>query len=190
VVVALINTSWQILRAWLPKLLQEGRGYAEADALYFNSLYFVATDAGCLGAGALTLLLHRRGWSIHGARCGTFAGCAALCGLTLVAAGLPRGWLLLCVLLLVGAGALGVFPIYHALTQDLSSEHQGKVTGVAGVAAWALSPAQTAYGRLIDQTGSFDLGFALAGCLPIMAFVVLWTLWNRPRTLPEPAATT
>ena len=61
IVVACINTSWQLLRAWLPKILQQGRGYSESDALYFNSLYFVATDIGCLGAGALTLWLNRLG---------------------------------------------------------------------------------------------------------------------------------
>jgi ACS family hexuronate transporter-like MFS transporter len=179
VVVALINTCWQILRAWLPKFLQEGRGYSEEQALCFNSLYFVATDVGCLGAGALTLWLHRRGFAVHGARCATFAGCAVLCALTLVVAWLPKGWLLLAGLLVVGAGALGVFPIYHAFTQDLTRHHQGKVTGVAGVAAWALSPAQKYFGRLVDQTGSFDLGFALAGCLPLFAFVALYFFWGK-----------
>src|SRR5205823_5692933 len=64
VMVACINTTWQLLRAWLPKILQQGRGYGESDALYFNSLFFVATDVGCLGAGALTLWLNRRGWPV------------------------------------------------------------------------------------------------------------------------------
>ena len=50
-VIACINTTWQILRAWLPKFLQEGRGYSEGEALYFNSAWFAATDVGCLGAG-------------------------------------------------------------------------------------------------------------------------------------------
>jgi ACS family hexuronate transporter-like MFS transporter len=91
IVVALINTGWQLLRAWLPKFLQEGRGYAEADALNFNSLFFIATDVGCLGAGALTLGLHRRGVSVHGARCATFLGSASLAALTVVAAFSPKG---------------------------------------------------------------------------------------------------
>jgi len=180
IVVALINTSWQILRAWLPLFLQQGRGYSERHALDFNSLFFIATDVGCLGAGALTLWLHRRQFSVHSARSATFVACAALSALTLLAAFLPRGWLLLTVLLGVGAGTLGVFPIYHAFTQDLTKHHQGMVTGLAGVAAWALSPAQKYYGRLIDQTGSFDLGIAVAGCLPLLAFVVLRLLWVPP----------
>ncbi len=177
-VVAAINTCWQTLRAWLPKFLQEGRGYAEADTLYFNSLFYVATDVGCIGAGALTLWLARRGVPVHGARSRVFLACAVLSALAVFVV-LPKGWPLLGVLLLVGAGALGVFPIYHAFTQEISSEHQGKVTGVASVAAWAFAPpAQKFFGRLIDQSGSFDLGLAAAGCLPLAAFAVLWLFWD------------
>jgi ACS family hexuronate transporter-like MFS transporter len=181
-VVALINTSWQLLRAWLPKFLQQGRGYAETEAFYFNSLYYVATDVGCLGAGALTLWLARRGLSVHGSRSAVFLGCAALSALTIAAAVLPRGWPLLAALLLVGAGTLGLFPIYHAFTQEISPHHQGKVTGITGVAAWLFSsPAQKLFGRLIDQTGSFDLGLAVAGCLPLLAFLALWLFWGDRR---------
>ena len=184
-VVACINTCWQTLRAWLPKFLQQGRGYTEANALYFNSLFYVATDIGCLGAGALTLWLARRGASVHGSRSAVFLGCAMLSTLTVLTAFLPKGWPLLAALLLIGAGALGVFPIYHAFTQELSAHHQGKVTGLTGVAAWILSsPAQKLFGRLIDRTGSFDLGLAIAGCLPLAAFLALWLFWNPPRDHP------
>lgn len=178
VVVALINTSWQLLRAWLPKFLQEGRGYAESEVLYFTSVFYIATDVGVLGAGALTLWLHRRGVAVFNARCVGFLCCAVLAALSLAVAVLPKGWLLLAMLLLVGAGSLGVFGIYHAFTQDLTRTHQGMVTGVAGVAAWSLSPAHKYFGRLVDKTGSFDLGFAIAGCLPLVALICLWRFWN------------
>ena len=180
-VVACINTCWQTLRAWLPKFLQEGRGYLESDVLSFNALYYVATDAGCLGAGAMTLWLARRGATIHGSRTAVFCGCALLSALTVGAVFLPKGAPLLGVLLLTGAGTLGLFPIYHAFTQEISRDHQGKVTGVTGVAAWILSsPAQKFFGRLVDRTGSFDLGFAIAGLLPLVAFVLLWLWWDPP----------
>jgi ACS family hexuronate transporter-like MFS transporter len=180
VVVALINTSWQTLRAWLPKFLQEGRGYTEASALNFNALFYVATDVGVIGAGALTLWLCRRGFSVHRSRLTAFGLCAALSAVAVAIPWLGRGWLLLAVFLLVGAGALGVFPIYHALTQDISAHHQGKVTGIASVAAWAFAPpAQKFFGRLVDRTGSFDLGFVVAGLLPLLAFLLLWFFWER-----------
>ena len=35
------------------------------------------------------------------------------------------------------------------------------------------------FGRLIDQTGSYDAGIALAGCLPLVAAAVWWLLWDR-----------
>jgi MFS transporter, ACS family, hexuronate transporter len=181
-IVVCINTCWQLLRAWLPKFLQEGRGYAEADALHFNALFYVATDLGCLGAGALTLWLHRRGFTVHRSRSVVFLGCALLTALTTMVSLFPKGWLLLLLLLVVGVGALGLFPCYYALSQELSAAHQGKITGVTGVFAWAFSaPMHTLFGRLIDRTGSFDLGLALAGGLPLIAFVVLWCFWDLPR---------
>jgi MFS transporter, ACS family, hexuronate transporter len=178
-VIACINTTWQILRAWMPKFLQEGRGYSEADALSFNSVWFIATDIGCLAAGALAVWLARRHLSVHMARVLVFVGCAVLCAACVLVPWLGKGWLLLAVLSLAGAGALGVFPLYHAFTQDISAEHQGKITGVAGVAAW-LIPAQIQklFGVLADRTGSFDLGLALAGLLPLLAVIPLWLFWQ------------
>lgn len=180
VVVALINTTWQIYRAWLTKFLIEGRNYVEGSALNFNSLFFIASDVGCIGAGALALWLAGKGTSVFRSRMVVFFACALICASSLLIPLLPKGWLLLCVLLLVAAGSLGVFPIYHAFTQDISAHHQGKVTGFAGVAAWAFSPpAQKFFGRIVDKTGSFDAGLALAGCLPLIAFAVLLVFWNE-----------
>ena len=179
IVITCINTTWQLLRAWLPKFLQEGRGYTEAQALYFNSAWFAATDVGCLAAGGLAVFLARRHFSVHSARIVVFAGCGALCALTALIPWLGAGWPLLLVLALAGAGALGFFPIYHAFTQDISSAHQGKITGMAGVAAW-LVPAQIqkVFGWLADRTGSFDAGLAVAGLLPLLAIPALWLFWR------------
>ena len=182
-VIACINTTWQILRAWLPKILQEGRGYAEKQALDFNSLWFVATDVGCLGAGALAVWLARRYLSVHAARVAVFAGCGLLCGLCVLVPWLGKGWPLLFVLSLAGAGALGVVPLYHAFTQDISGEHQGKITGMAGVVTWLITAQmQKLFGMLADRTQSFDTGLALAALLPLIAVVPLWLFWNKSNT--------
>ncbi len=178
-VVACINTTWQVLRAWLMKFLQEGRGYAEADALYYNSAWFAAADLGCLVAGALAAALAHRGFAVHRSRVLVFAGCAVLCATAVFVPWLGKGAPLLVALALVAAGALGVFPLYHAFTQDLPAEHQGKITGIAGVAAWLVpAQAQKWFGVLADRTGSFDTGLALAGLLPLLALVPLALLWK------------
>ena len=180
VVVACINICWQIIRAWLPKFLQEGRGYTESEALYFNSLYYVATDIGCLGAGALSLWLVKRGLSVHRSRALVYGGCATLTALTCVAAFLPHGWPMLGVLLIIGAASLGLFPCYYSFSQELSTRHQGKVTGILGTVAWASSsPLQKLFGRVVDQTGSFDMGLALVGLMPLVGFVALWLFWDK-----------
>lgn len=181
VVVAAINVCWQIVRAWLPKFLIEGKGYLEADALRFNSLYYIATDIGCLAAGAAALWLVKRGWEVHRSRVTVFGVCALLTSLTALAAHLPRGWGLLGVLLVVAAASLGLFPCYYSFSQELSTRHQGKVTGILGTVAWAVSsPCQKFFGRLADQTGSFNEGIALAGLTPLIGFVALVLLWKEP----------
>ena len=181
-VVICINSSWQVLRAWLPKFLQEGRGYLERDVLGFTSVFYVATDLGCLGAGALTLWLVRRGMVVHRSRSLVFFGCACLTASTTLVPFLPKGGGLLFVLLLAGAGALGLFPCYYAMTQELSSTHQGLVTGLMGAFAWAFSaPVQKLFGRLVDRTQSFDLGLACAGWTPMLAFLALWMFWPAER---------
>ncbi len=183
IVVALSNTCWQTLRAWLPKFLQEGRGYTELEALNWSSLFYLASDVGCLGAGALTSWLVMRRFSVHQSRAMVFALGSVLTALSLAVPWLPKGYGLGVILFLIGAGALGVFPVYHALTQDLSPVHQGKVTGVASISAWLFAPPlQSAFGRLIDKTHSFDLGFAIAGLLPGLAFVALIWGWKTEKS--------
>ncbi len=175
-----INSCWQLVRAWLPKFLQQGRGYTEAESLYFNSAYYVATDVGCLLAGAFAFWLAGRGTDVHVARLKTFAVCAALTSLTVVAAALPQGWPLLCVLLVIGAGSLGLFPCYYSFVQEFSSGHVGKASGVLAFMAWmATSPLQKLFGRLVDRTGSFDLPLGFIGGMPLLGLAAMLVLWPK-----------
>jgi ACS family hexuronate transporter-like MFS transporter len=175
-----INTSWQLIRHWLPKFLQDGRGYSEAYALYFNSTYFIATDVGCILAGIVGLWLTRRGLEVHRSRVVVFLGCALLAAMTTVAASLPAGPMLLGVLLLVAAGTLGVFPCYYSFTQELSQRHMGKLTGLLSFLGWmAASPMQPVFGEAVDRTGSFDLGITLVGWSPLLGLVLFLMLWRE-----------
>ena len=191
VMVFCINTSWQLIRAWLPKFLQQGRGYSESQALIFNSVYYIATDVGCILAGVATLWLIRRGASVHWGRVIVYAGCALLAALTTAASFLPQGWPLLGVLLLVAGGTLGVFPCYYSFTQELSTNNMGKLTGVLSFLGWMSSPVHKYFGRLIDETGSFDLGIALVGWAPLVGLVVFLALWPmHSEATPTPTTST
>lgn len=187
-VIACINTTWQIMRAWLPKFLQEGRGWNESDALYFNSAWFVATDIGCLGAGFLAVWLARRGMTVIRSRLIVFSACGLLVAACALAPVIVRSGPLIAVLMIAGAGALGLFPIYHAFTQDISASRQGRITGIASLAAWILPAwAQRGFGWLADVTGSFNAGLVAAAFLPLVAAVILVFGWGKdPPPKPSP----
>ena len=172
---------WQIYRAWLPKFLQTGRGYGETAALNFNSLYFIATDVGCILAGVISLwLIRRRGISSHDARRAVFTGACVLTSLSIFIPWLGKGWPLLATLLLIGAGALALFPCYYSFTQELSSTHVGRLTGLLSLWVWAVtSPLQPLFGMLADRTKSYDLGLVIAGLAPWIGVFALRFLWRK-----------
>ncbi len=180
-----INVTWQILRAWLPKVLQQGVGYTEKETLLFTSVWYIVTDIGCLGVGALTFWLGRRGWSSKGARVLAFGLSAILCAGVSLTPFIAKGPLLLGVLLIAGAGALGLFPMYYSFTQDVSRHHQGKVTGVTGILGWAFTGfTQEWFGALADRTKSYDAGLIIIGCLPLFALFCLILFWPRDEHVP------
>jgi MFS transporter, ACS family, hexuronate transporter len=179
VVVATINACWHLFRAWLPKFLREGRGYSESTALQFTSAFYVATDVGCILAGAATLWFHRVGMAVIWARWLVFALCSLLTLLSVVISFTPAGTGLMVLLLLFGAGALGLFPCYYSLSQELTIRHQGKLTGVLGAVAWfSVAPLHPLFGEYVDRTKSYDLGVAVAGCLPLVGCITWALLWG------------
>jgi ACS family hexuronate transporter-like MFS transporter len=179
VMVIAINIIWHITRAWLTKFLQQGRNYSESDALLISSAFYIATDIGCLLSGAAALWLTRRRMQAHRARLWVFGVCSAITALTSLMALLPKGWLLLAVLFIVGAAALGLFPCYYSFTQELGATHVGKATGLLSTIGWLVaSPLQKYFGKLVDQTHSFDLGISLIGWVPCLALATMLFFWR------------
>ncbi len=180
VLVCGINVVWQIYRVWMMKFLQQGRGLTERAAMDLNSLYYLATDVGCIGAGALSVWLVGRGLSAHGARRRVYLGACWLTGLSVFLPVLKAGWLLGTVLMIVGAGALGLFPCYYSFVQDLSERHVGKLTGLLSMWVWAVtSPLHSFFGGLVDRTGSYDAGLVLAGLAPWAGVAAMRWGWGR-----------
>jgi len=187
-VVIAINCCWQFYRAWLPKMLREQHHYSRGFVNYFTSAFYIATDVGCLAAGLAVKWLSSRGRSVHSARLRIFLVCGAATASGVVVAVLPAGPIMLATLLVIGAGALGLFPIYYSLTQELSARHQGKVVGFLGCIAW-LSTAfmHGQLGRWVDRSGSYTPALILAGLLPMVAWLALLLFWNRfPAKTPGP----
>jgi ACS family hexuronate transporter-like MFS transporter len=178
---------WQVYRVWLMKFLQTGRGYAEAEALNFQSLYYIATDAGCIAAGFVSIwLIRHRASSPHDARRTVYAAACVLTSLCVVLPKLEKGGLLLATLLLIGAGALALFPCYYSFTQELSPTHVGRLTGLLSLWVWAVtSPMHSLFGKLADHTKSYDLSLVIAGLVPWIGVITVATMWRRDKS-PNP----
>lgn len=181
-VVVVINTVWQILRAWIPLILQKQYGYDETATLWFNAAWFAVADVGCLAAGWLAWRLAGRGWSVKWSRVATVACCCVLCLALAAVPWLSAGPMLLALFLLAGAGTLGLFPIYYSFTQDVSRRHVGLVTGVASFFGWVASARfQKLFGRLADETHSYSIGIAAAGAVTLVALAAWALLWPEDR---------
>lgn len=181
VLVVTINLTWHFFRVWLPLFLREQHDYSEEAVNYFTSAYYLATDAGSLTAGFATLYLAHRGLTIHASRVLVFLGCSLLTTLSVAVAFLDSGPLLLGLLLLLGFGALGLFPVYYSLSQELTVRHQGMVTGTLGCSTWLASAVMhPLVGRWIDRTKDYSSAVAIAGLFPLAGLLALLFVWKAP----------
>ena len=179
------QTVWQINRVWLMKFLQTGRGYGEQAALNFNSIYYIATDVGCFLAGAISMwLVRRRGASPHNSRRAVYAGACVLCSLCVFIPWLGKGPLLLAVLLLIGAGALALYPCYYSFVQEFAGQYVGRITGLLAMWVWAVTaPMHSALGKYADSVADparrYDIGLVIAGLAPWIGVIALKFLWRK-----------
>ncbi len=187
VVVTCLGVSWQFIRAWLPKYLKEFHGYTPAASAWAVALYYIAADLGCILAGFGAKALADRGRGVHASRVLVYA---LWCGLTALAAMVPQVggnfWVLVPVLMLVGAGVLGLHPMYYALAQELPAKHMGLLSGTLAAMTWfTVGAAQGAIGAHIKATGSYDIGFVLAGLAPLAGLAALLVVWPRGEPRPQ-----
>jgi ACS family hexuronate transporter-like MFS transporter len=177
------NTSWHTFRVWLPMFLQSKAGYSEFEMHDLMTGYYVAADLGAWGVGLATIVLARLSLTLHAARLITFAACTALVMLAVLVPFVGYGVPLTVVLILFGVGALGLFPTYFALSQDLSAAHQGKVTGTLGfLNALYLVVLYNRQGWYIDRTKSFEDVLAVAGIPALVAMIALYFFWRVPKS--------
>jgi ACS family hexuronate transporter-like MFS transporter len=180
VIVTCLGVSWQFIREWLPKFLKEFHHYSDTAADLAVAGYYVAADLGCILSGFVVKWLAGRGWGVHSGRVLVFA---VWSGLTALAAVVPwldgDPWVLVPVLMLVGAGILGLHPIYYALAQELPAKSMGTLSGVLAAVTWfTVGAVQGEVGKHIEATGRYDPGMILAGLAPLAGLVALVALWK------------
>jgi ACS family hexuronate transporter-like MFS transporter len=189
-IVITISMAWQIHRAWQPKYLKEFHHYSESDADNFTSLYYLCADLGCLASGALVTWLVARRVTVPYARLIAFAICIFLASLSAILPMVDRGPFLMLTLLLIGAGTLGAHPQYYALVQDLPARHMGFLSGLLAAMSWIpVGRMQGELGKLVQRTGSYDLGFQIIGFVPLvgLAALIAWVVLGKTKPAPSEA---
>ncbi len=180
-----IDLTWHGYRTWLPLYLQEQRGYTLEQMSKFTTVYYIMADVGSWTVGLLTLLFCRRGMRVHTSRLLAFGGSSGLTMMTVAVPFLPSGLWLEAALLAVAFGALGLFPTYFSLSQELSARHQGKVTGTLGASAHlSLAVLYPIEGWVCDVTHSYEWVLGTIGLFPILGFGILIVLWPSDRNQP------
>lgn len=192
--VVAINVTWHGYRTWLPLYLQKQRGFTEAEMARFTTAYYLIADVGSWTVGLLTLWMCSRGRGVHSARILAFCGCAGLTLCSVAVPFLPNGTLasvslfgwkfsitpLEIGLLAVAFGALGLFPTYFAFSQELSSKHQGKVTGTLGASAHiALALIYPIEGFINKRTGTYEYVLGGIGVFPLLALALMLWKWRK-----------
>jgi ACS family hexuronate transporter-like MFS transporter len=188
VITIAVNIPWHAYRAWLPLYLQKERGYTREGMRDFMTVYYVVADVGTWTAGLVTLYLYKRGIRLHAARVLMFGACALLALGTIAVPFLPGGWVFWAGVLVVGFAALGLFPTYFSFSQELSSKHQGKVTGTLGASAHlSLAVMYKIEGRISDATDTYAWVLGSVGVFPLLALLALLLVWREPA--PPPVST-
>lgn len=185
-VVSSIAISWQVLRAWLPKYLVESQGFSSNFRDGAVIAYNLFADVGSLMSGIIVYRLMAFGLGVHASR---VIGFAFFCGVTAMAALVPvvgGGYAGVVLLIIAGAGILGLHPYYYSLVQELPAKNMGKLSGCFTCCAWfATAAAQGFLGQHIKETGSYDLGFVIVALSPLVGLVAMLVLWRPGRVTPS-----
>jgi len=174
-----INISWQFIREWLPKYMKESQGFSADATDFIIPAYYISAELGCFAFGLFVRYLIANGRGIHSAR---VIGYAVFAAITASAALAPMlgGWPAVIAIVIAGAGILGLHPCYYALVQELPAKRMAFFAGFLTATAWfTVGKVHELMGEHIKATGSYDVGFLLAGLAPLGGLVGLVVLWRK-----------
>lgn len=174
------DPTWWLYITWLPKYLNDVRGFSLMKIGLFVWIPYLAADIGSLLGGWLSGYLIARGWSVNRARKTVIAGAALLmpAGILAVRANDPMTALaLMCVVLFA-------FQVWINNVQTLPSDFfpQGAVASVAGLGGMGAGVGSMIFifttGWVVDHF-SYTPVFTAAGFLGPLGTLVLFALSGR-----------
>lgn len=186
-----MNCHWHGYRVWLPLLLRETEGMSRLQMTGVMSVFYIISDGVMFGVGAAALVLSFFRWSAHGARMVLYGLAAVGCLVTLGVGLGATGTTLLSLLPLAGGAGLALFPLFYSFSQELSTRHQGKVTGTLSCLNWlGVAAFQAVAGWMTTppegQKPDYGPMFLVVAGLPLLSFLVVLRIW--PVTPASPPA--
>lgn len=174
-----VNVFWHFFRTWLPRIYDKDLHITGRNLQLLLALFYICADVGGMLAGYITRRLANTGRPVYRARQLVMFGTGILCLAAIPGAIAMTPWLTVPSFCLVGGAALGCFPNYFNLTQDVSPRHTAQVLGITGAVGWctvgAINPI---VGKAAVHFQSFTPVIVVLACLPLLGAIIgLW--WPR-----------
>jgi ACS family hexuronate transporter-like MFS transporter len=168
---------WWFLLYWLPKFLEK-QFHISLTAIGMPLItIYVAADLGGIGGGWLSSFLIKKGKSVNASRKIAMLACA-VCALpmVLIAQG-PGLWTCVLLISLASAAHQGWASNIFTLVSDIFPRNEvATVVGISTVAAVLGGIlAATAIGWALEKTNSYSLVFSVAGCMYLLAWLLIKT---------------
>jgi MFS transporter, ACS family, aldohexuronate transporter len=166
---------------WLPLYFVRGRGLSMASMAGLASISYLVGGCGQMGAGYVSGLLIRAGWTVDRARKATFTVGAALAAICTFLAPLTRSSF--DAALMVGMGIFGVNVMANhviAIITDVFPEPTlARVTGTTGMGEGVINMAMTLFTGVVVDRFSWLPVFSAAAFMPFGALAGLFLLVRR-----------
>jgi len=174
------DPTWWLYITWLPKYLNDARGFTLTKIALFAWIPYLAADVGSLLGGWLSGFLIARGWSVDRARKTVIAGAALLMPAGIFAVRADDAMTALALMCVV----LFAFQVWINNVQTLPSDFfpQGAVASVAGLGGMGAGIGSMIFifttGWVVDHF-SYTPVFTAAGILGPLGTIVLFALSGR-----------
>ncbi len=174
------DPTWWLYITWLPKYLNDARGFSLAKIGLFAWIPYLAADIGSLSGGWLSGHLIARGWSVDRARKAVILGAALLMPAGILAVRAQRAMTALALMCVV----LFAFQVWINNVQTLPSDFfpQSAVASVAGLGGMGAGIGSMIFifitGWVVDHF-SYVPVFTAAGLLGPLGTLILFLLSGR-----------
>jgi MFS transporter, ACS family, hexuronate transporter len=165
---------WWFYLFWLPKYMQDARGFSLKDIALFTWLPYVTADIGCLFGGGISSFFIKRGMGVVKARKVGLCVCASMMPIAFVAARVDNAYLALTCISIATFGHQSWSSNLLTLPADLFPKRQvATAYGLAGSAgSWGGVVFTPLVGMILTKFGYMPV-FTIVGLLHVTAAIVV-----------------